>query len=218
MSTLKKFNIAGEDIGEETIEASLLDVQVNPQVIKEYIVAILKNKRQWSASTKTRSERKHTTKKPHPQKGTGRARQGSLVATQFRGGGRPHGPKPKFDQHIKINRKERQKAIVSMFCDKIKANKVLILDSTKMDTPKTKVVSQFLAKLSLDRGVLFLGDIEAKKANQDVNFRKSVHNIPHASFCMLENVNAYDLAKGHALVLTDHAFEILKSWLEGKAA
>src|SRR5262245_53218509 len=105
-------------------------------MIKDYIVALRANARQWSASTKTRSEMRHTTKKPHPQKGQGRARQGSLVAPQYRGGGRVFAPKPKFDQHVRINRKERKAAIRFLLAEKFKENKVWLIDDTQMDAPK----------------------------------------------------------------------------------
>ena len=98
-------------------------------MIKDYIVALRANARQWSANTKTRSEVKHTTKKPHPQKGQGRARQGSLVSPQYRGGGRVFGPKPKFDQHVRINQKERKAAIRFFLAEKLKENRVWLIES-----------------------------------------------------------------------------------------
>ena len=99
MPNLKKYNLAGQEVGEVTLEDSLTSANKNLQMIKDYLVAIRANARQWSANTKGRSEVNHTTKKPHPQKGTGNARQGSLAAPQYKGGGRVFGPKPKFDQH-----------------------------------------------------------------------------------------------------------------------
>ena len=74
-------------------------------MIKDYIIALSANQRQWNASTQTRSEVNHSTKKPFAQKGTGNARQGFLGSPQFRGGGRVHAPRPKYDQHVRINRK-----------------------------------------------------------------------------------------------------------------
>ena len=88
MSALKKYNLAGEEIGNVAVEKSLAESIANSQMVKDYIVALRANARQWSANTKTRAEVKHTTKKPHPQKGQGRARHGNLVGPQFRGGGR----------------------------------------------------------------------------------------------------------------------------------
>ena len=89
----------------------------------------------------------HSTKKPHPQKGTGRARQGSLAATQYKGGGRPMGPKPKFDQHVKINKKEKRAAIRALLAEKIREGKVAVLENFEMESPKTKSLSEFLGKV-----------------------------------------------------------------------
>src|SRR6188508_895850 len=119
-------------------------------MIKDYIVALRANARQWSANTKTRSQVKHTTKKPHPQKGQGRARQGSLVAPQYRGGGRVFGPKPKFDQHVKVNQKERKAAIRFLIAEKLKENRVWLIENTEMDAPKTKMIAGFLKGLEIN--------------------------------------------------------------------
>ena len=96
MTKLKKYDIEGEKIEEVDLDDKLLDVQVNPKSIKDYIVAIRKNARQWSANSKGRSDINHSNKKPHAQKGTGNARQGTIKASQYRGGAAVFGPKPKF--------------------------------------------------------------------------------------------------------------------------
>src|SRR6202140_3459890 len=111
MTTLKKYNLQGKVVGEVEIDEQLANAEANPQMIKDYIVAIRANARQWSANTKTRAEVNHSNKKPHAQKGTGKARQGYLGAPQYKGGGRVHAPRPKFDQHVRINKKERRAAI-----------------------------------------------------------------------------------------------------------
>ena len=87
MATLKKYDLAGKESGEVSISDDLLTLQANPQMIKDYIVALRANRRQWSASTQTRAEVNHSKKKPFAQKGTGNARQGFLGSPQFRGGG-----------------------------------------------------------------------------------------------------------------------------------
>ena len=97
MANLKKYDINGKEIGKVEIDDSLLSATANVQLVKDYIIAIRENARQWSANTKGRSDVNCTGKKPHPQKGTGRARQGSLAAPQYKGGGVVFGPKPKFD-------------------------------------------------------------------------------------------------------------------------
>lgn len=115
VATLKKYDLAGQALGDIDIDDALLSTAANAQMIKDYLVAIRANRRQWSASTQTRAEVSHSKKKPFAQKGTGNARQGFLGSPQFRGGGRVHAPRPKFDQHVRINKKSvaRRSAVFS---------------------------------------------------------------------------------------------------------
>lgn len=226
MATLKKYNLAGKEIGQVQIDDRLINAEANSQMVKDYIVALRANARQWSANTKTRSEVKHTTKKPHPQKGQGRARQGSLVAPQYRGGGRVFGPKPKFDQHVRINQKERKAAIRFLLAEKFRTNKVWLIDDTKMDAPKTKTVADFLKSQAMRGRVLFLGDtqyteVETEGLVQRVsvssdkhnNFVKSVRNLPRSSFMLASNISGYDVLVAREIVLTESALNELNQWL-----
>src|ERR1700722_8563129 len=137
MKQLKKYSLEGKHLGDVKIDKSLTEAEANTQMVKDYIVAIRANARQWSANTKGRSEVNHSTKKPHPQKGGGRARQGMLSAPQYKGGGRVFGPKPKFDQHVRLNKKERKAAIRFLISEKIKEHHLLILESTHVKEPRT---------------------------------------------------------------------------------
>ena len=224
MSTLKKFDLTGQEIGEVQVEDSFLNVELKSQSLKDYIVAIRRNARQWSANTKGRSEVKHTTKKPHPQKGTGRARQGCTVSPQFRGGGVVFGPKPKFDQHVRINRKERLKAIHSLIAEKIKEEKVIILEDDALQVPKTRVVANFLKKRELSKRVLFIGEgsqspIEGESRSVDIrsnthrHLAKSISNLPKAKFCLAKNVNGYELLLAQDLVITEQALKEIMHWV-----
>src|SRR5262249_39768920 len=144
------------------VDDQFFEVDANSQMIKDYIVALRANARQWSANTKGRTEINHSNKKPWKQKGTGNARQGTLAAPQFKGGGIVFGPKPKFDQHVRINRKERRLAIRQLLADKIKNEGVFLVEdrafSGALSEPKTKMVSDFLKGHNiLGRRVLFVG-------------------------------------------------------------
>lgn len=226
MATLKKLSLTGNEIGKVNVEESLLNAEANGQMIKDYIVALRANARQWSANTKGRSEVNHSTKKPHPQKGGGRSRQGRLSSPQYKGGGRVHAPKPKFDQHVRINRKERLAAIRFLISEKIKENRFYILENTKVEEPKTKVVSNFLDKAGFKGRVLFLGEgeyIEVKtddtvklvsvQSDKHHNFIKSLRNIPKIEFSLAKNVSGYDLLIAHDIVITEAAFKELNEWL-----
>lgn len=226
MAALKKYNLQGQELGTCDVDERLVTAEAHSQLIKDYITALRANFRQWSANTKGRSEVNHTTKKPHPQKGGGRARQGSLVAPQYRGGGRVFGPKPKFDQHVRINQKERRAAMRAMIADKIKNNRIVVLDSTLMQEPKTKRVYDFLTNISIDERVLFLGEGATVDVNVldtsytfsvptavHGNFVKSVRNIPQASFKQVKNVSGYDLMNARHIVITEAGLNELQQWL-----
>lgn len=226
MATLKKFNLSGKELGSVEVDDLLAKAEANGQMVKDYIVALRNNARQWSASTKTRSEVSHTTRKPRPQKKTGRARLGTLVAPQCRGGGRVFGPRPKFDQHVRINRKEKKAAIRSLLAEKIGDNRIWILDDMKIKEPKTKHVSQFMKSCGLDKRVLFVGEghyaeIESEGKTNRVslhsakheNFIRSMRNIPKADFSLAMNINGYDILLARDIVMTEAALKEITEWL-----
>lgn len=227
MATLKKYDLTGQQIGEVEIDDAFIDVEVNGQMIKDYIVALRANARQWSASTQGRSEVAHSKKKPHRQKGTGRARQGFLGAPQFKGGGVVFGPKPKFNMHVRINRKERRLAILSLIAEKIKEQRVHVLQDDALEVPKTKVVASFLDALNLNKRVLFLGDSKSVEVevidgesreisvhcSMHENLVKSLRNIPKVKFSLAKNVNGYELLLAQDLVVTEKSLDELKTWL-----
>lgn len=226
MTTLKKFNIEGKETGSVSVSEIFAGTKANSQMVKDYITAIRANARQWSANTKGRSEVKHTTKKPHKQKGTGRARQGSLVSPQFRGGGIVFGPKPKFNQHVRVNKKEKKAAIRHLISEKIRNDKIIVLENTNLEAPKTKTIASFLKTTGLNRRVLFLGegnyqDIEIGDAKTSIsvkcdihtNFSKSISNIPKMEFSLAKNINGYDLLLADNLVITEAALNEINEWL-----
>jgi large subunit ribosomal protein L4 len=206
VATLKKFNLQGEQVGDVKIADKVLKSEVNNQMIKDYITALRHNWRQWSASTKGRSEVEHTTKKPFAQKGQGRARQGTLVAPQHRGGGVYKGPRPKFDQHVRINRQERQQAVRHLITEKVREGKVTVLADTSMSAPKAKDVAQLLKKSGLTRRVLVLLEEPHDKHGA---FVLSIRNLPGAECSLANNINGYDLLVAHHLLVTEAA---LKEW------
>ena len=206
MVALKKYDLSGKELEEIVIKDDLLKADVRAQSIKDYIVAIRNNARQWSANTKGRKEVNKTGKKPPPQKGLGSARQGCFAAPQYKGGGVVFGPKPKINVHIRVNKKERRNAIRSLIAAKIKENRVILLSSDPVS--KTKEVVKFLSAVGYkDRKTLFLGKQEEKEYNQ--NFIRCMRNISKANFCLLKNVNGYDLACNESLVVMDLAYEEL---------
>jgi large subunit ribosomal protein L4 len=223
VATLKKYNLAGQETGTVSVDDIFANTETHSQSVKDYIVALRANARQWSANTLTRAEVKHTTKKPHKQKGTGRARQGSLVTPQFRGGGIVFGPKPKFDQHVRINKKERRAAIKALIAEKIRAERIHLVEDIAMDAPKTKTLVTFMQGVGIVKRALFLTEAETLDVEgQNVNittmkhdcFSKSMRNIPKTHFSIATNVNGYDLARAHDIVISETAFTQLLNWLQ----
>jgi large subunit ribosomal protein L4 len=203
MATLKKYDLAGKETGVVQVEDSLLEVTAHPQSIKDYLVAIRNNARQWSASTKTRAEINRTGRKPHPQKGGGRSRQGDLAAPQYKGGGIVFGPRPKFDIHTRINKKERRAAIAALIQEKIKTGKICVLQKEKMTQPKTKTLGEFFGKVQIGtERVLVLGE-----GGEHLNLIKSLRNIPKKDYAVVSQINGYALARCQQLVVLESALE-----------
>ena len=225
-TSLKKYNLQGEEIGSVEVNDLLAEARANSQLVKDYIVALRANARQWTACTKTRGEMKHSTKKPHPQKGQGRSRQGSLVAPQYRGGGRVFGPKPKPDFHLRVNQKERKAAIRALIAEKIRDGSMVVVDSLSMEAPKTKFVKNLLDRCGFKRRVLMLGEgayielgVEDQKlllsigSDQHDIVKKSARNIPQVEFSLVKDVDGYAVAVAHAMVVTEAALTELEQWL-----
>ncbi len=222
MADIKKFDLTGKEKGQVTVKDEVLERGANSQMIKDYIVALRANARQWSAHTKSRSEVSHSGQKPHPQKGTGRARQGYLGAPQYKGGGRVGGPRAKFDQHVSINRKEKRAAIRFLLAEKIQNNNLIILEDEAFKAPKTKKIADFLKGRELfGRKVLIIADLAEKpkskkklETKKDDNFLKSLRNIPRAAYIVLDNVSGYDIVAHRDIILMEPAVDKLMKILE----
>jgi large subunit ribosomal protein L4 len=197
------------------------------------LIAYRANQRQWSANTKGRSEVNHSGQKPHPQKGTGRARQGFLGAAQYKGGGRVFGPKPKFDQCVKVNKKEKQAVIKHLISQKIQDQHFHVLSVKDLTSPKTKTIVEFLEKMDLqNKRVLFVGrgfyEFEVKENDGEFEVHvvgeyvdreiliRSLRNVPKLSFSLLPSLNGYELMLHQDIVLIDEAVDEFMALLEGK--
>lgn len=212
MAKLKKYDMSGKESGEVSIEDAILTTVANSQMLKDYLVAIRANQRQWSASTQTRAEVSHTKKKPFAQKGTGNARQGFLGSPQFKGGGRVHAPRPKVDQHVRINKKEKRLAIRHLLSEKIKGENIRVLNYQAQEAPKTKTLFQFLNTLNLNgKRVLFISE-----TGDYTVLAKSLRNLPKVQYNQIANVSGYDLALCSEIVILESAIGQLTETLGGK--
>ncbi len=216
---LKKYNLAGEEIGTIALEDGWVESMVHPQMVKDAVVAYRAHQRQWSANTQTRAEVNHSGKKPHPQKGTGRARQGYLGSPQYRGGGRVHAPRPKFDQRLKINKKEKQSVIRHILVERILENRLHVLQCEALEKPKTKRVVDFLKRLNIqEKRVLFLGEVAKGGASPMLTHEtlvRSMRNIPGLRFQLFGSTNGYELLLPQAIFILEPAVEDLKAILQG---
>ena len=225
-TSLKKYNLRGEEVGTVEVSDVLTEARANTQLVKDYIVALRANARQWTACTKTRSEMSHSTKKPHPQKGGGRSRQGSLVAPQYRGGGRVFGPKPKPDFHLRVNQKERRIAIRALLADKIRNGSLIIVDSLSMDAPKTAAIKKFLGSRGCTRRVLVLGEGSYMQiGGEDIKVqlsigseahdavKKSLRNLQRVEFSLVRDIDGYAMALANSVVVSEAALGELEQWL-----
>ncbi|HLB53282.1 MAG TPA: 50S ribosomal protein L4, partial [Chlamydiales bacterium] len=166
------------------------------------------------ASTKTRAEINRTGKKPHPQKGGGRARQGDLAAPHYKGGGIVFGPRPKFDQHVRINKKERRSAIVALIAEKMRENRVCILGEEEMKAPKTKTLAQFFHQVEIGpKRALILGAPSLTEGGE--NLRRSLSNLPKKEYSPVTQLNGYILARCRDLVILESAWDAFLAMLKG---
>jgi large subunit ribosomal protein L4 len=213
----KLYDFEGKELNDISVDVLSIDARSHYQSIKDYITAIRKNARQWSACTKDRSQLNHSGAKPHNQKGTGKARQGSLGAPQYKGGGRVHTPKPKFDQHVKINKKERRQAIATLLSERTENGRVYFLKDEVEKTlasPKTAVFAKLLKTLEIgNKSCLFVADKNDEKSM--VNFQKSLKNLPRVSFLYVDNLNGYTVVAHQYIVVLDSAMDKFKELLRG---
>jgi len=187
--------MAGEAVEKLELSEQVFGVIPNMAVLHQVVTAQLVNRRQGNASTKTRAEVSGGGKKPYRQKGTGRARQGSTRAPQFRHGGTVFGPRP-HPYHHDVPRKMRRLAILSALSDKVANEKLIVLNELTLEGPRTKDMVAFLDKLPLDgKRVLMM----LPQRNENVVL--SLRNIPFAKVQHVSSINVVELLKHDCLIM-----------------
>lgn len=156
MSKINIYTQDGKITGDLELNAKHFGVKVDPALVHQMVVAQQANARKNTGHTKTKGEVQGGGKKPWKQKGTGRARQGSIRSPQWVGGGIAHGPLKERNYSVKVNKKAKQKALFMALSDKVASEKFVILESLSSDTPKTKVAVTTFSKLPLGRRTLFV--------------------------------------------------------------
>ena len=197
MPSANVYDMDGQIVREEHLDNYVFGAPVNTAVLHQVVTAQLVNRRQGTASTKTRAEVSGGNKKPYRQKGTGRARQGSTRAPQWRGGGTVFGPRPHAYERA-IPRKMKRVAIRSALSDKAANGRILLMDSIEISEPRTKDMEALLARLPIARKVLLL------LPERDENVILSARNIPSVQLANVESTNVVELLKyDHVLMLVE---------------
>ena len=192
------YNMSGELVGEIELSEAVFGVAVNESVVHDVVKNHLANKRQGTQSALTRAEVSGGGRKPWRQKGTGRARQGSTRAPQWTHGGIVFAPKPR-DYSYTLNKKTRRLALKSVLSAKVAEAKIVVIDTIKMEAPKTKEFAAFLAAVNAGKKPLVV------TAAPDQNVVKSGRNIPGCEVTFANLLNVYDIVNANKLVVDQAA-------------
>jgi len=195
MPKVDVYNIDGKKVSEVELKEEIFGIIPNEAVVHTVLVNYLANQRQGTQSTKTRAEVRGGGRKPWRQKGTGRARQGSIRAPQWIKGGIALGPKPRSYKYS-VNKKERRLALKSLLSSKVIENQLVIVDSLPLTEIKTKSMVSALNNLKVEGKTLIV------LPEKNENVQKSARNIENVKTSLVNTMNVYDLLKYNKLVLT----------------
>ena len=207
MTKISVKNLNGEKVKDLTLKDTVWNIEVNNDCLKKMIRLQLDATRQGTRKTKNRSEVSGGGRKPWRQKGTGRARQGSIRATQWRGGGIPFGVQPR-DYSFKINKKERVIALKSALTLKNIGKELVVVDNFNLATNKTKDAINMLNALKLDNKILFVTSDDAE------NLYLATRNLPNALVIYADEINCYDLVNADVLVCDEEAVKKIEEVLK----
>ena len=200
MSQVDVFNQEAKAVKSLEISDEVFGIEPNQQAIYDSVLAYLAGRRQGTHNTLTRAYVSGTGKKPFRQKGTGRARQGSTRATQWRGGAIAFGPHPR-EYGVKLNRKVRRLAMRSALSEKAQGAAMTVIENLGFEEIKTKRAAQLMEAFGFDRKTLFVADI----AEDFDNAYLSLRNIPNAYLVTVEELNVYDIVNADKIVFTEAA-------------
>lgn len=199
MPQVTVFNVQGREVGQLELSDKVFGAKVNPVLMHEAVVMYLARQRVGTAATKTRGLVRGGGRKPWRQKGTGRARQGSIRAPQWVGGGTVFGPLPR-DYGYTMPKKARRAALCSALSAKVENQNIIVLDDWQLDTPKTKEVLEVLKNLQVaDKKALIV------TADNNQILYKSARNIPSVSTTIAQNLNTYEVLNYDTLIMTKDA-------------
>lgn len=211
MSKIEMLNLNGEKVKDIKLKDNIWGIEPNDAVLHNAIVLNMSNSRQGTASTKTRSEVRGGGRKPWRQKGTGNARQGSIRATQWRGGGIVFGPNPNRNYTKKMNKKERRLALKSALAYKLIDKELIVIDDIKFETSKTKEMVNLLTKLNIEANKVLVVVSELTE-----NVCLSARNLANIKVVTYDEVNAFDLVSADNMLITEEALNKLEEVLDNE--
>ena len=203
MPKVDVLDIKGKKVSDIELSDKVFGIEPNENIVHSVLVNYLANQRQGTQSTKTRAEVSGGGRKPWRQKGTGRARQGSIRAPQWIKGGIALGPKPRSYKYT-VNKKERQLAVKSVLSSKVLENELVVVDSLPLNDIKTKEMVKALSNLKVEGKALIM----LPEKNEKV--QKSARNIEGVKTTLVETINVYDLLKYNKLVVTEDTVKKLE--------
>ena len=197
MAEVSVLNMEGNEVEKLNLNDGIFGVEINEHLVHLAVVSQLANNRQGTQSAKTRSEVRGGGRKPWRQKGTGHARQGSIRAPQWTGGGVVFDPKPR-EYSKKLNKNERRLALKSALTSRVNENKFIVVDEFKFDDVKTKNVANMLNNLNVKKALVIMGD-------KNDNLILSARNIPGVKTALTSTINVYDILKYDTVVVSKEA-------------
>ena len=197
MPTVGLFNQEGKQVGDIQLNDNVFGVEVNTDAMHQVVVALLANKRQGTQSAKTRAEVRGGGIKPWRQKGTGRARQGSIRSPQWIKGGIVFAPKPR-DYRVSVPKSMRKVAMKSALASKVQDGQMVVLETLGFEAPKTKNMVEVLKAFEAKKTLIVTGE------SNEVLY-KSARNIADVQIMPVNNINVYDLLKFEKLIITKDA-------------
>ena len=197
-------NTKNKDI---SISSEVFSNEFNESLVHQAVVSFMASSRQGSAKQKNRSEVRGGGKKPYRQKGTGRARAGTIRSPLWRGGGVTFASRPR-DFSKKINKKMYRAAIKSIFSELVRQNRLVAIEKPVLEKPKTKEIASFLNQFSLSKVLIIIDEL-------DINLFLSARNIPNVDVITVREINPINLLKPQKVAVTSEALKQIEDWING---
>tara|TARA_Y100000992_G_scaffold19083_1_gene11076 strand:+ start:636 stop:1250 length:615 start_codon:yes stop_codon:yes gene_type:complete len=197
-------NTKNKDI---SISNDVFSKEFNESLIHQAVVSFMAASRQGSAKQKNRSEVRGGGKKPYRQKGTGRARAGTIRSPLWRGGGVTFAARPR-DYSKKLNKKMYRAAIKSIFSELVRQNRLVAIEKPVLEKPKTKEIASFLNEFSLSKVLIIIDEL-------DMNLYLSARNIPNVDVITVREINPVNLLKPQKVAVTSEALKQIEDWING---